>query len=379
MGRPAKGALSTYPAELRTQVKALREDNQGWGPISILVELLEEYNYSPSQLPGEATVHRYLKEAGFIPEREPKGILPVSKCKAPKRVHEQWQMDAEGATRVGDLGYHSMINVKDGRSKKYCMAFPVKVKNSNTQPSTDHYKWCLRLAFEESGLPRRIQVDKDSVFIENANKSPFPSRLHLWLLALGVEMCIIDRPPPANNAMVERSHQTLYNQAIKGKQYKSWRQFFTNCNKRRMRLNEKYPSRTLGKKAPLQAFPKALHSTRQYAISGESELLNLNKIYSFLAKGKWYRKVSSTKGVTLGGQRYQLKDATPGSTATIVFHRRTQKLIFRDVNELEIARLPIKNISKEILMGMDSKQLIKMKNKLLKTKDFPLQKGKTDT
>ena len=65
------------------------------------------------------------------------------------------------------------------------MTFPVAVKNKNSQPSTIHYKWTLRLAFIESGLPQSIQVDKDSVFIENSSKSPFPSRMHLWLLGLG--------------------------------------------------------------------------------------------------------------------------------------------------------------------------------------------------
>lgn len=372
MGRPATGALSTYPVGLRDRIRALREENEGWGAISILVELEEGYGYPAPGLPSETSVYLFLKEEGLIPKKEPKGILPVKNGNVPKKVHEQWEMDAEGANYVDGLGHHSMINIKDGLSKKHCMAFPVAVRNGSTQPCARHYKWGLRLAFGESGLPKRIQVDRDSVFIENSSRSPFPSRLHLWLLALGVGLCFIDRPPPAKNAVVERSHQTLHNQAVKGKRYRTWRGFFNNCNKRRERLNEKYPSRSHGKKAPLQAFPKAAHSKRHYDVAREHEMLVLGRVYRFLAKGKWHRKVSSSKAVMLGGQRYPLKGATPGSMVTITFCGRSKKLIFRCVNELEIARIPIKNITKGALMGAGTKALCSMKNRLLKARDFPL-------
>lgn len=76
--------------------------------------------------------------------------------------------------------------MKDGLSKKHCMAFPVSVKNQSSLPATVHHKWAFRLAFTESGLPQGVQVDKNCVFIENNSRSPFPSRLHLWLTALGV-------------------------------------------------------------------------------------------------------------------------------------------------------------------------------------------------
>ena len=40
-GRPRKVALSTYPKKLRDLIFALRASNEGWGSISILVELAE--------------------------------------------------------------------------------------------------------------------------------------------------------------------------------------------------------------------------------------------------------------------------------------------------------------------------------------------------
>lgn len=375
MGRPCIRCLGTYPQDLRNKIKAYRALNQGWGAISILVELEEEHDYSKSELPSVNSVHRFLRQEGFINPREPSEPLLATDCKKARHVHELWEMDAQGATQVFGIGYQSMINIKDSLSKKYCMAFPVGVKNQSSQPSTVHYKWALRLAFIESGLPQTIQVDKDSVFMENSSKSPFPSRIHLWLVGLGIELCFIDRPPPAKNATVERAHQTLEGQVIKGKHYECWSEFFGNCNKRRNRLNEKYPSRSLNKQAPLQAFPQAVHSGRPYSIPKEHRLFNLNRIYTFLAKGKWHRKVSSNKGVHLGGQRYHVKNASPKTTVNITFCEHTKQLIFRHVNELELARHPLKNFSKENLIGGQTKNLNSMYKQLFKSKDFPLAKN----
>lgn len=372
LGRPKGGALSSYPSELVALVKALRANNEGWGAISILIELEEEYGYSKTELPGEASINRYLKQEGFIKEYVPSSELPDTPLKKAKRVHQLWEMDAQGTTKVGGIGYQAMINIKDSRSKKYCMSFPVEVKTKMSQPSTRHYKWALRLAFSESGMPKGIQVDKDSVFYENTTKSPFPTRFHLWLIALGVDLRFINVRPPAKQAMVERSHQTMEKQVASGKYYKNWKQFFQHCNKRRKRLNEKYPCRTLGKRAPLQAFPKAVHSGRQFTVETEHAALKLSRIYTYLSKGKWYRRVSSVKTISLGGNTYYLKYATPKESTQILFYRKEKLLIFLNFNEHLLDMIPIKGISIPDLMGMNSKNLISTFKKLFYAKKFPL-------
>jgi hypothetical protein len=43
----------------------------------------------------------------------------------------------------------------------------------------------LRRAFLTVGLPRRITLDHGTVLYENTSASPFPTHLHLWLLADG--------------------------------------------------------------------------------------------------------------------------------------------------------------------------------------------------
>lgn len=373
LGRPPIGALGSYPALLRSRIKAFRAKNAGWGPISILVELAEQFGYLPSELPGPSSIHDYLKQEGFIKKKEIKSPLPTPPCPTAKYCHQKWEMDAKGTREVKGIDNQSLINIKDVFSKLYCMSFPVAVKTRSTQPAMIHYKWALRLAFSEVGIPKTIQVDKDSVFLNNNMKSPFPKKLHLWLIALGVELCFIDKPPPAQNSIVERSHQTLFNQAIKEKTYLNWQGFFSFLQQRRKRLNEKYPSRSLGRKAPLQCYPQAKHSGRIYSVEKEAQLLDLKRVHTFLAKCKWYRLIGkSTKSVHIGGSVYYVKQVPENRNATITFCNRSKQLLFHDVNEHLLAKHPIRGISIENLLGATAKELIATYKRFFKNKEFPL-------
>jgi len=373
VGRPKKGALSTYPQVLRDLIFKIRERHEGWGANTILVELEQEYDYHKDELPGVDAVNRYIKQKGFVKERIPSGKMPLEKCKNKiKHFHDLWEMDAEGAVGVSGLGYVSNINIKDAKSKVHCMAFPVHVKGQMSQPKTDSYLWTLRLAFEKWGLPKAIQVDRDSVFIDNTSKSPFPSKMHLLLIGLGVKLCFINLPPPLKQAMVERSHQTLNKQTIEGQHYDNWKKLFQFTNKRRKRMNEKLPNRSLGGKAPLEAFPTARHCGRHYELAKEEQLIHMGKIYKYLSKCCWYRKISNVKTLSLSGKIYYLKNAKPYEQVQIKFCNRSKKLIFRDAKELFIAKLPLKDFSIQDIMGASAKDLISTKKKLFRLKDFPL-------
>jgi len=273
------------------------------------------------------------------------------------QFHDLWEMDAQGTIAVNELGYVSMINIKDTKSKAYCMSFPVQVKRKMSQPKTAHYYWALRLAFEEFGLPKAIQVDKDSVFIDNTSSSPYPSRLHLFLTGLGIQLCFINVSPPAKQAMVERSHQTIDRQVTKGQSFKTWWTLFKKTNERRKVMNEIYPSRSLGKRAPLQLNPKAKHSGKAYSVETEAQLFEMKRVYRYLAKCTWFRKVSKVKTISLDRKVYYLKNAKPESQIQIKFCNRSKKLIFRDAKEL---------------IGATTEQLISMKKKLFSARKFPL-------
>lgn len=375
MGRPKRGALSSYPDHLSKDVNWIRSIHTGWGAASILLELKEKYNYTAAQLPGTASINRYIKEQGMVQKRSKVSPLPVSdknRCGPVKRPHDQWELDAKGSLVVDGLGYCAPINIWDRKSKSACISFPIPVRNKKTQPSTKHYYWAARLAFERRGLPRSIRVDHDSVFYENNSSSPFPKLFQLWLIGLGVELCFITRKPPSENGMIERSHQTINKQVYKGQTYDCWKALFQFSDERIDKLNYKLPNRMLGNTAPLVFNPKAAHSGRPYTVHKEKQLIDLKLIYRYLAKGKWFRTVSKDKTISLGGKVYYLKNAQPKSQLQITFCNRRKKLLFHDVNEQLITLQTIKNISFESLMAGSVKQIVSMRYKLSNRRNCPL-------
>lgn len=373
MGRPKKGALSSFPNGLLEDIKKIRAKHEGWGIPSIVDELIDRYGYSKESLPSQSSIHRYLKEQGLILTSYSKvGHVPSTKVKVAKAPHDLWEVDAQGAILVGGIGYHVLINMKDSCSLKYCMTFPVSVRHVRHKPSTRHYLWAFRLAFEESGLPKAIQVDKDSTFYENQSNSPYPSRVQLWLTGLGIRMHFIDLPPPLKQAKVERSHQTMEKQVLKGQTYDSWKSLWLQCKRRRQRLNEHIGSRSLNGKTPLQAFPKAKHSGRFYTVEEEAIIFDRSRIDRLLSQYLWYRKVSNAKTVSLGRKIYYLKKAKSGERLSVRYSKRKRHFIFRNAKGQLIAKMPPKGLELEQLIREPIEQLKTTKYWINKLKKFTL-------
>jgi hypothetical protein len=91
-------------------------------------------------------------------------------------------MDAQGAMHVQGIGSVSLITVIDVASRLKVESCP---RVSTPQPAAADYYVTLRRAFLTYGLPLRVSLDHDTVFFDNTTPSPFPTRLHLWLLADG--------------------------------------------------------------------------------------------------------------------------------------------------------------------------------------------------
>src|SRR5436190_23975460 len=71
-------------------------------------------------------------------------------------------------------------------------------------------------------------------------------------------------------------------------------------------LNAHIPCRTLGERAPLQAYPQARHTGRFYRPEWEAELLDLEQVYAYLGKGRFFRRVAQNGSVAIGGIYYYI-------------------------------------------------------------------------
>jgi len=257
-------------------------------------------------------------------------------------------MDAQGVIEVAGLGKVSIINIGDVYSRMKVESLPCP---DTSHPNTQDYQTILRRAFARVGLPERITLDHDSVFYDNTSRSPFPTLLHLWLLALNVEVRFIQKPPPQEHSRIERDHQTLTWQAVVGQHFGDNAALQKALSDRLDFLNRRYPSRALGGKPPLLAFPEAVRSPRPYRLEWEAEMLDLQWVYAYLAQGRWFRKASSPGQFTLGGWRYNAGKSFAGQTLEITFAPDTQEFVATSEDGKQTVRLPAQGLTIADLMG----------------------------
>src|SRR3970282_1956029 len=61
MGRPRRGAMSTYPPHLADRLRTWRKAHPGWGPKTLQTELENDKHLQGQRLPGESVITRWLR------------------------------------------------------------------------------------------------------------------------------------------------------------------------------------------------------------------------------------------------------------------------------------------------------------------------------
>jgi hypothetical protein len=348
LGRPRTGALGQSPLELRDTIRDIREAHPGWGPITIRTELADMSHFTGLKLPSRPRIAAFLKQEGLTRKYDRHVQLPQPRTADPQRAHEEWEMDAQGAIKVPELGPVSIINITDLFSRVKVGSLPCL---NPAHPSTQDYQLALRQAFVHYGLPQRISLDHDSVFFDNTNASPFPSVLHLWLIALGVEVRFVDKRPPMAHSVIERSHQTVSQQAVAGQHFSDEGTLRETLAARLDFLNRRYPSRSLAGQPPLSVHPEARHSGRLYRLEWEEDLLDMQRVHDYLAKGRWFRRSGPVGLLSLGKYRYGVGRAFAYQTFEVTFDSQTLEWVCLPADGREKICIPTQGPTKSALMG----------------------------
>jgi len=199
---------------MRDAVREMRDGHPDWGPLTIRVELEDDRRFTGMRLPSRSRIAAFLKQEDLTRKYERYSEPPQPRAVEPERAHEEWEVDAKGVIEVPDLGSVSIININDLFSRLKVDSSPCP---NTLHPNTRDYQLVFRRAFLHRGLPKRVSLDHDSVFYyDNASASPYPTTLHLWLIALGVGVCFIKQKPPAAHSVIERAHHTINRQAVEG-------------------------------------------------------------------------------------------------------------------------------------------------------------------
>lgn len=356
MGRPATGALSTYPPLIRKTLRAWREAHPGWGAKTLRAELEADERFKRRKLPGHRSIARFLNQEELTRPYEKHSELPQPPRSAARSPHEAWEMDGRGHEYISDVGVVTLIDLNDRFSRVRLLSYPCLLGTMRREraPATEDYQLALRLAFTDWGLPERIAVDHDSVFYDNTTRSPFPTRLHLWLLALGISLTFGRMGRATDQGLTECSHQLWEKQVLLGQSFTDWHELYHALRARRNFLNTRLPCASLGDMPPLVSCPEALIPRRPYRPEWEEQLLDLSRVYVYLAEGRWFRKVSKDGTVSLGAQVYILGRAwarKKQQQVEITFDPTDRHLIFRSEDGERTKKLAIKGITPEILIG----------------------------
>jgi hypothetical protein len=140
-------------------------------------------------------------------------------------------------------------------------------------------------------------------------------------------------------------------QALLGQSYPSHAALWSGLDERRQVLNHHLPSRALAHKAPLEAYPHAIHSGRTYRPEWEEELLSLEMVCAYLAQGRWFRSIRSNGFFGLGGYQYYLGKPFAQHSVVIHFDPDGMALICQPEGSEETIRLVAQGVSKAELMG----------------------------
>jgi hypothetical protein len=325
----------------------LRQEHMGWGAITILLEIHKDPRFLSTPLPSRARVAAYFKEKNWVKKYERHQALPQPKLQSVTRLHQRWEMDAQGVLHVTGLGGVSILNIQDLFS--HWKVGSLACLHTN-HPNTQDHQLLLRRAFYLYGLPEEISLDHDSVYIDT-RPPPLPHPVTFVVDRLRIGVRFIQQPPPYEHARIERGHQTVTQQALVGQTFEDPGALHTTLAARLDFLNREYPCRSLQDQPPLIAYPQALQTLRPYRPEWEKEILDLHAVYAYLAKGRWLRSTSSIATFSLGSQRYYAASQYVRQTLEITFDPQTCEFICLPEKGTQPLRRAALGLTKETLMG----------------------------
>ncbi len=310
---------------------------------------LEDGFPKEDHLPSITTLGRLFRFHHLGKKYEPNRPLPSGQIPKEIGAHDLWQIDDMGAELYCGVGYVGMLNAKDVGSRVQTACLLTNYEHSRQHPFSSTYLSMLRQAFTQFGMPKAIQADHGNLFYENTSKSPYPTPLHLWLLGLGINFCHSRIYRPTDQAVIERTHQTMHAQLYRQKPYSCLDELQQEAQLRMDKLNKRIPCSTLGL-PPLIHNPAAQHSGRQFHASNEQVLYDKEKVANFLKNMEWYRLCSKVKTFSLGRHIYYHKRLPAQTQIRITFNPQSLTLFCYNDKEL-LAQIPIKGISYQELMA----------------------------
>lgn len=199
--RPKTSPLATEE-ELVLAVLELRDAYPRRGPKKLLVQLKRRFK---DQTPSVATIARILRRFGKVRQRSRFRRLSIVERAPNVRAtvcNEIWTVDFKGWWRTRDGRRCEPLTVRDALSR---FVLAIKVL---TSPTVEGVRAVFEQLFRRYGVPRYIQCDNGSPFI-NVQARGGLTRLSAWWVSLGITVLRSRRGCPQDNGAHERMHRDV--------------------------------------------------------------------------------------------------------------------------------------------------------------------------
>ena len=354
-GRPARGILSTYLAELVEQAVTVKRAHPHWGPANVRLELQRQSGLPAAALPSPARL------SALFRVRCPEAVQPHRHQYYPERAvpkarsaHQRWQMDAKEKVLLADQAVASVLNVRDPVTAVMIArrAFLTTTEHHWRKLTLPEVQAVLRSAFAEWGRPLEIQTDHEDVYV-GASTSDFPSRFTLWLMGLNIQHVTSRSRHPTDQAQIERGHRTLGDMAWKDETFAHVPALQTVLDDRRQRYNTELPVKAADcdGQPPLSVHPTARFSGRPFHPELEWALFDLQRVDTFLAQQVWTRHVGEQGQVGVGSYHYYLGRDHAFQTVTVRFQPVTRTFRFESADGTHLATMPARGLDQADLIG----------------------------
>ena len=201
----------SYPERIKKMVKRIREERETgrrtkyrYALVSAQAIYYELRDLHVSPLPSSRTIHRWLKQAGRIPERKsqkaPNPTYPVLLCQA---VNDVQELDFKGPLYLKDHSHkYYLVTLRDKMSKRTALR---ALSNKGMVSILDF----LVSAWQNLGCPKYLKMDNCLDF-RGSNLYPRSlSKLVRVCLDLGVRPVFIPIREPWRNGVVENLNGLL--------------------------------------------------------------------------------------------------------------------------------------------------------------------------
>jgi transposase InsO family protein len=235
--------------EVVQAVLLVRARHPSWGGRKIARWLLD---HGHERVPAPSTITSILRRHGLLDAR-----LCDQNTAWQRFEHEHpnalWQIDFKGHFDTAQARCHPLTLLDDHSRFNLLLHACQNVRTDSVQPQ-------LERAFEQYGLPVRINADNGAPWGSPSQAEHGLSELTVWLIRLGIRVSHSSPYHPQTNGKLERFHRSLKLEALAGKAFVDLPEVQRALNRWREIYNHERPHDALGLATPASRYAASTRS-----------------------------------------------------------------------------------------------------------------------